>query len=59
MTTDDDILSTWERLTTSEQDRYVRRADYLIERGYVQDTTPEDLALKIYRGEQQDGSANN
>ena len=55
----DDILAKWDRLTSSEQDRYVRRADYLIEHGYVMDIEPEDLAKKIYIGEQQDDSTDN
>jgi len=38
----------WESLTQSEQQEYIQKAKFLIERGYVLDKTEEELAKQIY-----------
>lgn len=38
----------WEKLTVQEQKSYEDKAEFLLDRGYVEDTTIEELAKKIY-----------
>lgn len=44
----DVILDKWNKLSQSEQDEFIRKADYLIERGYILDLTPDELAFQIF-----------
>jgi ribonucleotide reductase beta subunit family protein with ferritin-like domain len=41
----------WKKLTDIEQKVFKDKAEYLIERGYVQGKTTEELAKEIYRKE--------
>lgn len=38
----------WEDLGNYEQDKYIHRASYLIERNYIEGEKLESLAKKIY-----------
>jgi len=60
MTQTDDILNKWHKLSQSEQEAFIRKADYLIDRQYVLDTTAEELAIRIFAsGEQSNDTSDN
>jgi len=38
----------WEKLTQHERQEYERKAQFLLDRGYVENVTVEEIAKKIY-----------
>lgn len=48
MNTENSVKRNWDNLTYSEQKEFLAKADYLLDRGYVVDTTVEKLAKKIF-----------
>jgi hypothetical protein len=57
----DVILDKWNKLSQSEQDEFTRQSYYLIERGYILDSTPEELAVQIFASgvQKENGSPDN
>ena len=41
----------WKKLGPTDQEKYEKQAEYLLEKGYVSDLTKEQLAKKIYEKE--------
>jgi flavoprotein len=44
-------MNNWDNLTQNEVDVYVSRAEYLIQKGYVQTQDIQNLAQKIFLSE--------
>ena len=41
----------WHRLSPADQEEYEKKAEYLLDKGYINDMTKEQLAKRIYEKE--------